>query len=108
MIQANEDELGARHNQLDSGTKVGDDLIEAGNFGSDKIADRITDINGQWTNLMELSSYRKKRLLEAVDFYQVCVLHWCRGEADIMFLSLSMLVLLPTSTLATYKFISII
>lgn len=51
--------------------QVGLDLIKADNFGSEKIQRRIDEIEDQWKNLMELSNYRKKRLMEAVDFYQV-------------------------------------
>lgn len=50
---------------------MGKDLIEAGNFGSSQIQDRIDEIERQWTNLMDLSDYRKKRLAETVDFHQV-------------------------------------
>ena len=72
FVQANEDELSARNNQLEATVAPGNDLIKAGNFGADKIQERIKEINGQWGSLMELTAYRKKRLLEAVDFYQVC------------------------------------
>ena len=51
--------------------KVGEDQIRAGNFGAESIRDRINDINGQWDGLRDLCNCRKKRLLEAVDFYQV-------------------------------------
>ncbi|XP_074662524.1 spectrin beta chain-like isoform X4 [Tubulanus polymorphus] len=65
-----EDELQARHSHLQGVIKVGEDLIEAGNFAADKIKIRIDEINQQWENLIELAAYRKKRLLEALDFYQ--------------------------------------
>ena len=61
----------ARHSHLQSVMQVGEDLIKAGNLGADKIQQRINEINGQWDNLIDLAAYRKKRLLEAVDFYQV-------------------------------------
>lgn len=69
--KANEDELNARHSHLNSVLQVGLDLIKADNFGSEKIQRRIDEIEDQWKNLMELSNYRKKRLMEAVDFYQL-------------------------------------
>ena len=50
---------------------VGGDLIKAGNFGAEQIQERIDDINEQWKGLTDLSEYRRKRLNEAVDFYQV-------------------------------------
>lgn len=71
MIQANEDELNARHVHLQSMLKSGQELIDAGNLGSDKIKQRIDDINEDWNNLMQLSAARKNRLLEVVDYYQV-------------------------------------
>ncbi len=70
LFQANEDELQARHSHLQSVTQVGEDLIKAGNLGSDKIQQRINEINGAWDNLNDMAAHRKKRLLEAVDFYQ--------------------------------------
>ena len=70
-LQSNEDSMQVRHSHLQSVMQVGEDLIKAGNLGSDKIQQRINDINGQWDNLIDLAAYRKKRLLEAVDFYQV-------------------------------------
>ena len=65
-----EDELHARRVHLESELEVGRELIKAGNFGSPKIQERIDDIERQWTNLMELADYRKKRLAETVDFHQ--------------------------------------
>ncbi|XP_064621468.1 spectrin beta chain-like isoform X3 [Lineus longissimus] len=68
--KAVEDELQSRHSHLQTVIRVGEDLIEAGNFAADKIKNRIDEINTQWDNLIELAAYRRKRLLEAVDFYQ--------------------------------------
>ena len=67
-----EDEMTARHTHLQSVLQVGNDLISAGNFGADKIQERIDEINEQWESLIDLAAFRKKRLNEAVDFYQVC------------------------------------
>lgn len=61
----------ARHTHLESVLQIGNDLISAGNFGADKIQQRIDEINQQWDSLMDLAAFRKKRLNEAVDFYQV-------------------------------------
>lgn len=68
--KANEDELQARHSHLQSVIQVGEDLIKAGNLGSDKIQQRINEINNAWDSLLEMSALRKKRLLEALEFYQ--------------------------------------
>jgi len=69
--QANEDELNARYAYLPTVLQVGHDLIKADNFGSEKIQNRIDSIEEQWKNLMELANFRRRRLMEAVDFYQV-------------------------------------
>jgi len=69
--QANEDELHSRHSHLPTVLQVGHDLIKADNFGSEKIQNRIDSIEEQWKNLLELANFRRRRLMEAVDFYQV-------------------------------------
>lgn len=68
--KALEDEMTARHSHLQSVIQVGNDLISAGNFGADKIQERIDEINQQWESLIDLAAYRKRRLNEAVDYYQ--------------------------------------
>ncbi|XP_033733759.1 spectrin beta chain-like isoform X7 [Pecten maximus] len=68
--KAMEDEMTARHTHLQSVLQVGNDLITAGNFGADRIQERIDEINQQWETLIDLAAYRKKRLNEAVDYYQ--------------------------------------
>ncbi|WAR19671.1 SPTCB-like protein [Mya arenaria] len=65
-----EDEMTARHTHLQSVLQLGNDLISAGNFGAEKIQERIDEINEQWESLIDLAAFRKKRLNEAVDFYQ--------------------------------------
>jgi spectrin beta len=59
-----EDEMTARHTHLESVLQIGNDLISAGNFGADKIQQRIDEINQQWDSLMDLAAFRKKRLNE--------------------------------------------
>lgn len=61
----------ARHTHLQSVLQVGYDLITAGNFGAEKIQERIDEINQKWESLIDLAAFRKKRLNEAVDYYQV-------------------------------------
>lgn len=68
--KAMEDEMQARHSHLQSVIQASQDLIQAGNFGAEKIQERIDEINQQWESLIDLATYRKKRLNEAVDFYQ--------------------------------------
>jgi len=53
---------------------VGEDLIRAGNFGSEKIQRRSDDIVELWKNLKDLADYRRKRLQESLDFFQVSCL----------------------------------
>lgn len=65
-----EDELNARKAHLLDVTRVGEDLIGDNHFASEQIQARISDVNDRWEHLMELSAYRKKRLLEAVDYHQ--------------------------------------
>ncbi|KAK2182078.1 hypothetical protein NP493_368g02093 [Ridgeia piscesae] len=68
--KSNEDEMAARHQHMLAVNEVGKELIASGNFGSDKIQQRIDEVKQQWTNLVELADYRKKRLNEAVDYHQ--------------------------------------
>lgn len=63
----------ARHTHLQSVLQVGYDLITAGNFGAEKIQERIDEINQKWESLIDLAAFRKKRLNEAVDYYQVII-----------------------------------
>lgn len=65
--------MNSRRNHLNEELQVGRDLIKAGNFGSVKIQETIDDIEKQWANMKDLSDFRKKRLAETVDFYQVSI-----------------------------------
>ncbi|OQV17845.1 Spectrin beta chain [Hypsibius exemplaris] len=65
-----EDDLNARKAHLLDVIKSGEDLVSDGHFGAEQIQARISDVNDRWEHLMELSAYRKKRLLEAVDYHQ--------------------------------------
>ena len=68
--RAQEDELSVRDNHLKTVNQVGETLISQEHFGSDKIRERIDEIGGMMGALQELAAFRKKRLHEAVDFYQ--------------------------------------
>lgn len=70
-----EDEMTHRHAHLQQVQAASNELIEAGNFGADQIEQRNSEISSQWESLIDLATYRKKRLNEAVDFYQVCYLY---------------------------------
>ena len=68
----------ARHQHMLSLGEVGKELIANGNFGAEKIQQRIDEVNQQWRNLVELAEFRKQRLNEAVDYHQVGVgVHGC-------------------------------
>jgi len=73
-FQAIEDELNSRRAHLEDVLQVGRDLIDAGNFGSEQISSRIKDIDEQWKGLMGLANYRRQRLQDSLNFYQVCCL----------------------------------
>ena len=49
---------------------VGQALIDQGHFGSDKVQERLDEVNEKWDNLVEMMDSRKRRLTEAVDFHQ--------------------------------------
>ena len=68
--RAQEDELSVRDAHLKTVNQVGETLISQEHFGSDKIRERIDEIGGMMGALQELAAFRKKRLHEAVDFYQ--------------------------------------
>ena len=48
----------ARHTHLQSVLQVGNNLILAGNFGADKIQERIDEIKEQWESLIDLAAFR--------------------------------------------------
>ncbi|CAG0894530.1 unnamed protein product, partial [Darwinula stevensoni] len=70
LTTALEDELAAHEAQLNSVIQSGHELIEQEHFGSEKILERSTEILGMWEHLKELAYYRRKRLMEAVDYHQ--------------------------------------
>lgn len=70
-----EDEIVSHEQQLQDVMQIGEDLIAANHFGSDRIRDRITEVNNMWEHLKELQSMRKQRLYDAVDYHQVKIFH---------------------------------
>ncbi|XP_059087816.1 spectrin beta chain-like isoform X3 [Tigriopus californicus] len=65
-----ETEIRAHENQLQMSIKQGQDLIDQGHFGADKVQTRIDDVMSMWSQLVDLMDTRKRRLTEAVDFHQ--------------------------------------
>eukprot|EP00095_Tigriopus_kingsejongensis_P000631 maker-scaffold275_size226830-snap-gene-1.25 protein:Tk00631 transcript:maker-scaffold275_size226830-snap-gene-1.25-mRNA-1 annotation:"spectrin beta chain" len=65
-----ETEIRAHENQLQMSIQQGQELIDQGHFGSDKVQTRIDDVMSMWSQLIDLMETRKRRLTEAVDFHQ--------------------------------------
>uniref|UniRef100_A0A7N8XL64 Spectrin beta chain n=1 Tax=Mastacembelus armatus TaxID=205130 RepID=A0A7N8XL64_9TELE len=74
--KAFEDEMTGRAAHLQQTIKQGEELVANNHFGSDKIKERIQDIQEQWAALERLSAVRKARLQEA------CNLHQFQADAD--------------------------
>ncbi|NXJ52681.1 SPTB2 protein, partial [Spizaetus tyrannus] len=74
--KAFEDEMSGRSGHFQQAIKEGEDMIAEEHFGSEKIRERIKDIQEQWANLEQLSAIRKKRLEEA------SLLHQFQADAD--------------------------
>ncbi|XP_077190308.1 spectrin beta chain, non-erythrocytic 1 isoform X2 [Paroedura picta] len=74
--KAFEDEMSGRSSHFQQAVKEGEDMIAEDHFGSEKIRERINDIQNQWANLEQLSAIRKKRLEEA------SLLHQFQADAD--------------------------
>lgn len=68
--KALEDELAAHETQLLDVLRIGEDLIQAGHFGSANIQQRIREIESEWDRLKELMAIRTMRLTEAIDYHQ--------------------------------------
>lgn len=68
--KALEEELSSHEAQLLDVLRHGEDLIQAGHFGSDKIQKRSREIERDWDQLKELQAARTNRLTEAIDYHQ--------------------------------------
>ncbi|XP_050300402.1 spectrin beta chain isoform X2 [Anthonomus grandis grandis] len=66
-----ENELSAHEPQLEEALRVGDELIQSGHFGAEKIQESLTQIRDAWKHLLDLAAFRRKRLEEAVDYHQL-------------------------------------
>lgn len=69
--KALESEIQSHDAQLQSVAKIGDELISEGHFGADRIKDRLKDILTMWNHLLDLTKYRRQRLENAVDYFQL-------------------------------------
>ncbi|XP_067092505.1 spectrin beta chain, non-erythrocytic 1 isoform X4 [Osmerus mordax] len=68
--KAFEDEMIGRAGHLQQTVRQGEELVADNHFGSDKIKERIADIQEQWAGLERLSAVRKSRLQEACNHHQ--------------------------------------
>ena len=69
--KALESEINSHDPQLMSVVAVGDELVRQEHFGADQIKDRLKDILATWNHLLDLTAYRRKRLEDAVDYFQL-------------------------------------
>ncbi|XP_055703671.1 spectrin beta chain isoform X3 [Phlebotomus papatasi] len=69
--KALESEIHSHDPQLMSVVSVGDELVRQGHFGADRIKDRLKEILAMWNHLLDLTAYRRKRLEDAVDYFQL-------------------------------------
>ncbi|XP_069464336.1 spectrin beta chain, non-erythrocytic 1 isoform X2 [Ambystoma mexicanum] len=65
-----EDEMSGRSGHFRQTIREGEEMIRDEHFGSEKIRERITDIEEQWANLEHLSAIRKNHLQEASSLHQ--------------------------------------
>ncbi|XP_063047258.1 spectrin beta chain, non-erythrocytic 1-like isoform X3 [Engraulis encrasicolus] len=68
--KALEDEMSGRAGGLQQTVKQGQDLLDAHHFGSDKIRERMADVQEQWAALERLAASRKNQLQEALGMHQ--------------------------------------
>ena len=65
-----ETEITGHESALQVSISGGDELIQQGHFGSEKIQERIQEVSEMWNQLINLMDERKRRLTDAVDFHQ--------------------------------------
>ncbi|KAJ1156330.1 hypothetical protein NDU88_009054 [Pleurodeles waltl] len=65
-----EDEMSGRSGNFRQTIREGEEMIKEDHFGSEKIRERINDIEEQWASLEQLSAIRKKHLKEAASLHQ--------------------------------------
>lgn len=69
--KALESEIQSHDPQLQTVAKIGDELISEEHFGADRIKDRLKEILAMWNHLLDLTKYRRQRLENAVDYFQL-------------------------------------
>ncbi|XP_043206093.1 spectrin beta chain-like isoform X2 [Amphibalanus amphitrite] len=68
--KALEDDLAAHESQLLAITQVGDELVNQGHFGADRIRGRIDEIVDMWNRLKERAEKRRQQLEQAIGYHQ--------------------------------------
>ncbi|TRY55293.1 hypothetical protein DNTS_013453, partial [Danionella cerebrum] len=71
-----EDELAARRDNLKQVMDEGNSMIQAKHLGSQKVRQRMDDVQRQWQQLEELAAFRKQNLQDTQCFFQF------QGDAD--------------------------
>jgi spectrin beta len=65
-----ETEIIGHESTLQVSISGGEELVQQGHFGSERIQQRIMEVTEMWGALIDLMDARKKRLTDAVDFHQ--------------------------------------
>lgn len=68
--KAMEDELAAHEQQLQAVIRSGESLAAEGTPGSERVAERSTEVLAAWDRLRQLQAQRAERLAKALDFHQ--------------------------------------
>ncbi|XP_060790175.1 spectrin beta chain, erythrocytic isoform X5 [Neoarius graeffei] len=71
-----EDELGARCDHLKQVMGDGETMVKAKHFGTQKVQQRMDEVQRQWQQLEELAAFRKQNLQDTQRFFQF------QGDAD--------------------------
>ncbi|XP_037941543.1 spectrin beta chain isoform X2 [Teleopsis dalmanni] len=69
--KALESEITSHDSQLQNVAKIGAELITEGHFGADRIKDRLKEILSKWDHLLDITKYRRQRLENAVEYFQL-------------------------------------
>ncbi|XP_065292729.1 spectrin beta chain isoform X2 [Dermacentor albipictus] len=68
--KAMEDELAAHEQQLQAVIQAGESLAAEGTPGSERVAERSSEVLAAWDRLRQLQAQRAERLAKALDFHQ--------------------------------------
>ena len=71
ILQSNEDEMATHLPIVEKIKLVGEELIQSDNFGSEKIRERVNEMDELWSALEKIASIRKSNLNAALNYNQV-------------------------------------